>query len=207
MRSSWCMSRLLFTQRRLHGSAFSIETLDDRPGFILLKATGISPALTFKDEPGGHRWQRIPPNEKRGRVQTSTVTVAILREPTETEVVINQSDLEIQTVRGSGPGGQHRNKTESCVVITHKPSKVVVRCDGGRSQYQNKVSAMGILRARLAEAAVMQAAENLNGDRRSQLGLGYRGDKTWTIREQDGQVICHVTNKRIRLKDYLRGDF
>jgi peptide chain release factor 1 len=190
-----------------YGGGFEIVPLDVSSGFLLFRASGVGAIQAFKNESGGHRWQRIPPNERHGRVHTSTVTVAVLREPSELEVRINHSDLDIKTTRGSGPGGQNRNKIESCVVVTHKPSGIVVRCDTERSQGQNKASALGILRARILERQEQAAASAENNSRRSQVGSGMRGDKTWTIRSQDGIVTYHPTGQKFQLRDYLRGDF
>jgi len=149
----------------------------------------------------------VPPNERQGRVQTSTVTVAVLREPTETEVVLNPNDIDRKTTRGSGPGGQNRNKVESCVVLTYLPTGLMVRCETERSQSQNEERAMSLLRARIIEQRASAASQAHNEARRSQLGSGMRGDKRRTIRFQDGIVTDHVLDRRWRLKDYLRGNF
>lgn len=169
------------------------------------RVSGPGAEQAFAHEGGGHRWQRVPPNEKRGRVHTSTVTVAVLREPTETELRIAPSDLEVTAVRGSGPGGQARNKTESCVVVRHIPSGTVVRCDVTRSQQQNRSLAIDLLRARLADAGAAQAARAANEGRRAQVGSGERGDKIRTIRTQDGVVTDHRSGRRIRFSDWERG--
>lgn len=161
----------------------------------------------FKDEPGGHRWQRVPPTEKRGRVQTSTVIVAVLREPEAVELRIDERDLEIKTCRGSGAGGQHRNVTDSAVQIFHKPSGLMVRAETERSQSQNREYAMGLLRARLLAAAKEAKSNARAADRRSQVGSGMRGDKRRTIRCQDGQVNDHISGRTWKLKEYMRGDW
>ena len=189
------------------GGYFEIELLEERPGLVVFRASGNGAGTAFKNEPGGHRWQRIPPTEKRGRVQTSTVTVAVLREPEEAEFYLNPADLDLKTARGSGPGGQNRNKTESCVILTHKPSKVVVRVDTERSQTQNKRLAFGLLRARLAEAHQQAQSSVEAAARKAQVGSGQRGDKTWTIRWQDGIVTHHASGSKFRLKEYLRGEW
>lgn len=150
---------------------------------------------------------RVPPSEKRGRVHTSTVTVAVLPEPSEAQVHIDERELEIRTCRGSGAGGQHRNKTESAVQITHRPSGVTVRCESERSQQQNRATAMAVLRAKLLEHRQHAATAARASDRRSQVGSGQRGDKRRTIRVPDGQVVDHVTGRTWRLKEYLRGQW
>ena len=174
---------------------------------MAFRASGTTAEQAFFHEPGGHRFQRIPPNEKRGRVQTSTITVAVLREPEEAEFYLNPAELDLKTARGSGPGGQNRNKTESCVILTHKPSGTVVRIDTERSQLQNKRLAYGLLRAKLLERAQAAAVGSANAARKAQVGTGQRGDKTWTIRWQDGIVTHHASGKKLRLKEYLRGEW
>lgn len=172
----------------------------------MFEARGRGAGDLFRHEAGGHRWQRVPPNEKRDRVHTSTVTVAVLRPPAVTELVIPDRDLDWTTCRGSGAGGQHRNKTESAVVVTHLPTGLVVRCESERSQKQNRETALQLLRARLF--AQKEAAEHgaRAADRRRQVGSGQRGDKRRTIQCQNGVVVDHVLGTRIEVRAYLRGD-
>lgn len=170
-------------------------------------ARGSLAATLFADEAGGHRWQRIPPNEKRGRVHTSTITVAVLAEPPHVAVTIDKHELEWSTCRGTGPGGQKRNKTESTVILTHRPTGVQVRCESTRSQQHNRITALAILRARLWEAAQAARDDAHNAERQRQHGSGMRGDKRRTIRCQDGVVTDHVTGRRWELKSYLRGQW
>jgi peptide chain release factor 1 len=181
--------------------------VSDRQGVVILQVTGLNAEQVFRDEAGGHRWQRIPPNEKRGRIHTSTVTVAVLREPSPVEVTIRDCEVEWKATIGSGPGGQNRNKTATAVQVWHKPTGIQVRCESERSQPQNKATAMAILRAKLLEARESSEHGNEAAMRRAQLGCGARGDKRRTVREQDGQVHDHVTGRRWRLKDYLRGEW
>lgn len=173
----------------------------------MLRVSGRGAAEAFADEPGGHRWQRIPPTEKRGRVQTSTVTVAVLPEPERLTVVIDERDLDVKTCRGSGAGGQHRNVTDSAVVMTHKPTGIVVRCESERSQHANRETAIAVLRARMWEAERDRAAGFRGAERRAQVGSGMRGDKRRTVREQDGRVTDHVTGQSWEWKAYRRGDW
>lgn len=179
--------------------------MDERAGIAVIRVLGRGAAATFSQEAGGHRWQRVPPNERRGRVHTSTITVAVLSEPTEREVVLHDADLEVTTMRGSGAGGQHRNVTDSAVRIRHLPTGVEVRCESERSQHQNKETALGVLRARLQEHWRVEAAGERADDRRRQVGSGMRGDKRRTIRTQDDSVVDHVTGRAWRYKDYVRG--
>jgi len=159
----------------------------------------------FADEAGGHRWQRVPPTEKRGRVHTSTVTVAVLPEPRALDVRENPRDVDESFVRGSGPGGQHRNKTSTAVQLVHRPSGIRVHVDGGRSQDANRQLAAELLRARLAAEAAGKATATRNDRRRRQIGAGMRGEKVRTIAEQRGRVMDHRTGKRTTLRRYLRG--
>lgn len=189
------------------GGVFSCELVEESSGFALLRVSGEGASKTFEDEPGGHRWQRVPPTERRGRVHTSTITVAVLSEPTEQQVKIDEDDLTITFMRGSGAGGQHRNVTDSAVRIVHNPTGIVVRCENERSQTANKLTAMAVLRARLVEHAKNQANGERASDRRKQVGSGMRGDKRRTIRTQDDVVNDHVTGKQWRYKSYARGDW
>lgn len=161
----------------------------------------------FANEGGGHRWQRVPPNEKRGRVQTSTVTVAVLDPDTIVGSALNSKDVEITTARGSGPGGQNRNKTESCVIATHRPSGIQVRIDNERSQHQNKAMALKVLAARLYEVERERVFTQRLKERRDQVGTGQRGDKVRTYRTQDDQVTDHRTGVKVRLSRWYDGDW
>lgn len=160
----------------------------------------------FKNESGGMRWQRVPPNEKRGRVHTSTVTVAVLPEPDESRLKIDPRDLEWSTCRGSGAGGQHRNKTESAVQLKHVPTGIMVRCESERSQHQNRATALSALRAKLWQDIQDRGREGRNAERRCQVGSGMRGDKVRTYRTQDDSVTDHRTGRKASLKSVMRGD-
>jgi peptide chain release factor 1 len=140
-------------------------------------------------------------------MQTSTITVAVLPEPTETQVVVRESDLDWKYCRGSGAGGQHRNVTDSAVILTHLPTGIKVRCESERSQHANKETALQILRARIWDAANEQRSSAVASSRREQVGSGMRADKRRTIRSQDGVVTDHILNKQWQLKKYLRGDW
>lgn len=189
------------------GGYFEIELLEQRPGLLIFRASGPGAGTAFRQEPGGHRFQRIPITEKRGRVQTSTITVAVLREPEESEFRMNLADVDIQTTRGSGPGGQNRNKTESCVVATHRPSGFTVRIDTERSQGQNKRLAYGLLRAKLLERQQNEKLGVEQATRRSQLGSGQRGDKVRTIAITRDQVVDHKSGAKTTYVKYYKGQF
>ena len=172
----------------------------------MLRASGRGAREVFADEAGGHRWQRVPPNEKRGRVHTSTVTVAVLDEPSEIELPrIDPADLDISTCRASGSGGQHLQKTDSAVQIRHIPTGIIVRCETERSQSYNKATALAIMRARLHERRLRDSHARRADDRRRQIGSGQRGDKRRTIAVQRDSVIDHVTGRAWRFADYERG--
>lgn len=189
------------------GGVFDVELVEDLPALVVFRVVGKGADDAFRDEAGGHRWQRVPPTEKRGRVQTSTVTVAVLSEPAEHVLRLADRDLEWTTCRGSGAGGQHRNKTESAVQLVHRPTGLMVRCETERSQHQNRATALALLRARLWAAEQERRVGDVAAQRRAQVGAGMRGDKRRTIRVQDGVVTDHVTGKRWTFRDYERGDW
>lgn len=192
-----------------HAILFEIELIERREGVITFRAVGPNTKARdlFANEAGGHRWQRVPPNDKKGRVHTSTITVAVLPEPTPVEVQIRDADLDVRTCRAGSAGGQYVNKTESAVQITHRPTGVSVRCESERSQNQNRATAMALLRARIWEAERTRLADERAATRKQQVGGGARGDKRRTIRVQDGQVNDHITGQHWELRSYLRGDW
>ena len=189
----------------MNGGSFSIELLEECHGFVCFRVKGKGVMNAFKNEAGGHRFQRVSPTERKGRVHTSTITVAVLQEVSEVDLKIDPEDLEIKTTRGSGAGGQHRNMTDSAVIVTHLPSKIKVRCESERSQHQNKEIAMDILRAKLQNIATESATVAYNSERKTQVGSGQRGDKVRTIRLQDDVVVDHQTDKKMSAKLYLKG--
>ena len=201
------MSRCGSMRAVLSGGVFELEMVDERPGIVVFRAHGVNAATDFSNEAGGHRWQRVPPTERRGRVHTSTVTVAVLPEPRDADVPLRDCDVEWTAQRGSGPGGQHRNKTESAVLVRHKPSGLTAYCQSERSQHRNRAAAMAVLRARLWERQQTAAHGERSENRRQQIGSGMRGDKRRTIRQQDGQVVDHVTGQRWRFEAYQRGEW
>lgn len=138
-------------------------------------------------------------------MHTSTVTVAVMK-LLPGEQSLNLNDIDFIYTRGSGPGGQHRNKTESCVVATHRPTGTRVRIDM-RSQFQSKAMAIRVLASRVAELAQTQAANRANETRKTQIGSGMRGDKIRTYRSQDNQVTDHRTGQKLRLDRWLKGEW
>src|SRR5579871_2522362 len=147
MQSSSSKSKQPSTPAWQRGGVFEFDVVEQRPGFTVLRITGAGAKEVLGNESGGHRWQRVPPTEKRGRVQTSTVTVAVFDPDIPVGKPLTYQDVDIATARGSGPGGQNRNKTESCVIITHKATGLQVRIDNERSQSQNKALAMKLMAA------------------------------------------------------------
>jgi peptide chain release factor 1 len=139
-------------------------------------------------------------------VQTSTVTVAVLV-PATSSAVFREADVDVTTARGTGPGGQKRNKTESCVIARHRPSGVLVRIDNERSQQQNRRIAMQVLAARLQAATEERRVGDENARRRQQVGSGQRGDKVRTYRVRDDVVTDHRSNRKWRLTRWLDGQW
>ncbi len=139
-------------------------------------------------------------------MQTSTVTVAVLSEPKPHELTIDERDVDETFTRGSGPGGQHRNTSDTAVVLHHRPSGIRVRIEKGRTRPDNQRTAWAVLRARIAAQQRSAAQSDRNHQRRTQVGSGMRGDKVRTIAEQRDRVTCHRTGKSTTLRKYLRGD-
>ena len=148
----------------------------------------------LKFESGVHRVQRVPETEASGRIHTSTVTVAVLPEAEEVEFEINPGDLQIDTYRAGGAGGQHVNKTESAIRITHLPTGTVVECQDERSQHKNKDKAMKILRSRLYENARREQEAKIASERKTQVGTGDRSERIRTYNYPQGRVTDHRIN-------------
>lgn len=172
---------------------------------FLIKGKGAYSKLKF--ESGVHRVQRVPETENAGRVHTSTVTVAVLPEIDDVEVEINTNDLRIDTYRASGAGGQHVNKTESAIRITHLPTGFVVTCQTERSQLQNKETAMKMLRSKLFEYMEEQKQKEQASTRKLQVGSGDRSEKIRTYNYPQGRVTDHRINYTMyQLESFLNGN-
>lgn len=160
----------------------------------------------FKYESGVHRVQRVPETESQGRIHTSTVTVAVLPEAEDVELEINPTDLQIDTYRSSGAGGQHINKTESAIRITHIPTGVVVECQDERSQYKNKDKAMKVLKSRLLQAKQEEQASSIAAERKSQVGTGDRSERIRTYNYPQGRITDHRIGLTLyQLENVLNG--
>ncbi|HIE32567.1 MAG TPA: peptide chain release factor 1 [Thermodesulfobacteriaceae bacterium] len=174
---------------------------------VIVRIDGLGAYSRLKYESGVHRVQRVPVTESGGRIHTSTVTVAVLPEADEVEIDIKPDELKIETMRASGHGGQHVNRTESAVRITHLPTGITVYCANERSQHQNRATAMKILRARLYEKALREQQEKIQAERRSQVGTGDRSERIRTYNFPQNRVTDHRIGLTLyHLEEILDGD-
>jgi len=162
---------------------------------IIMKIIGFGAYSKLKFESGGHRVQRVPDTETQGRIHTSACTVAVLPEADEiSDVIINPAEIRLDTYRASGAGGQHINKTDSAVRITHLPTGIVVECQDDRSQHRNKAQAMSVLAARIRDAQIREQQSKLASDRRSLIGSGDRSERIRTYNYPQGRITDHRIN-------------
>ena len=161
----------------------------------------------FKFESGVHRVQRVPETESQGRIQTSTATVAVLPEAEDVEIEINPADIIIESCKSSGAGGQHINKTESAVRLTHKPTGIVIECQEERSQFKNRDKALKMLKTKLYDMKMTEQNEKIASDRRSQVGTGDRSERIRTYNYPQGRITDHRIGMTLfSLESFLNGN-
>src|SRR6202007_3354937 len=175
---------------------------------VVIRIIGDDVFGRMRFESGGHRVQRVPATETQGRIHTSACTVAVLAEPDEAQAVqINPADLRIDTFRASGAGGQHINKTDSAVRITHLPTGIVAECQDDRSQHRNKAKAMSVLAARLREKDRSERAAKEAATRKGLIGSGDRSDRIRTYNFPQGRLTDHRINLTLyKLQAIMEGD-
>jgi peptide chain release factor 1 len=191
---------------------WKIEVMSSNPigigGFkeMIVLVSGEQVYSLLKHESGVHRVQRVPETEAQGRVHTSAVTVAVIPEAADVEVNIDTTELRIDTFRASGAGGQHVNKTESAIRITHLPTGLVVSCQDEKSQHKNKAKALKVLRARLLDRMEQDRHDKISEDRKSQVGSGDRSERIRTYNYPQGRVTDHRINLTLyKLESILQG--
>ncbi len=172
---------------------------------FMIEGEGVYSKLKY--ESGVHRVQRVPETETSGRIHTSTVTVAVLPEADEVELEIKPEDLQIDTYRSSGAGGQHVNKTESAIRVTHLPTGTVVECQDERSQHKNREKALKVLRSRLYDRMMEEQTESIASDRRAQVGTGDRSERIRTYNFPQGRVTDHRIGLTLyKIEQIMNGD-
>jgi peptide chain release factor 1 len=174
---------------------------------IIAEIRGRGAFARLKFESGVHRVQRVPDTEAQGRIHTSTATVAVLPEAQDVDIVINEADLKIDTLRSSGAGGQHVNKTESAIRITHIPSGIEVKMQEDRSQHRNRAKAMAVLRTKLYDAERQKRDAARAAERRGQVGSGDRSERIRTYNFPQGRVSDHRINLTLyKLPQVMEGE-
>ena len=197
---------LRFAERKRWQVEIISESLGEMGGYkeVIARIVGQGAYSVLKFESGAHRVQRVPATETQGRIHTSACTVAVLPEADEVgEVELNPVDLRIDTFRASGAGGQHINKTDSAVRITHLPTGTVVECQDGRSQHQNKAQALRVLAARIKSKQENEAHNKLAAERKSLVGSGDRSERIRTYNFPQGRVTDHRINLTLYKMDHI----
>jgi peptide chain release factor 1 len=175
---------------------------------VIVKITGQGVYARLKFESGAHRVQRVPATESQGRIHTSACTVAVMPEADEiNDVIINPAEIRVDTFRASGAGGQHINKTDSAVRVTHLPTGIVVECQDGRSQHKNKAQALSVLAARIKDKQQREQAATQAATRKSLIGSGDRSERIRTYNFPQGRVTDHRINLTLyKIQDIMDGD-
>ena len=198
-----------FAEKRRWGIEIVSERQGEHGGYkeIVARIVGDGVYSQLKFESGAHRVQRVPETESQGRVHTSACTVAIMAEAAEVDAIeINKGDLRVDTFRASGSGGQHVNKTDSAIRLTHLPTGTVVECQDERSQHKNKAKAMSLLASRLMDAAQQKADQEISDERKSLVGSGDRSERIRTYNYPQGRITDHRINLTLyKLDEVMQG--
>lgn len=195
-----------FAERNRWQVEMMSESASELGGYkeVIVRIAGFGAYSRLKFESGGHRVQRVPATETQGRIHTSACTVAVMPEADElADVVINNADLRIDTFRASGAGGQHINKTDSAVRITHLPTGIVVECQDGRSQHQNKAQAMRVLATRIMDGQLREKQAKEAATRKSLIGSGDRSERIRTYNYPQGRMTDHRINLTLYKLDFI----
>jgi peptide chain release factor 1 len=200
--------------RYAENQRWTVEVVSESPGELggykelVLRVVGAGAYGRLRFESGGHRVQRVPATETQGRIHTSAATIAVMPEPDETQAVqLNPSELRIDTYRASGAGGQHINKTDSAVRVTHLPTGITAECQDGRSQHSNKAKALQVLTARLQEKDRSERAAKEAATRKGLIGSGDRSDRIRTYNFPQGRLTDHRINLTLyKLLQVMEGD-
>ncbi|MFZ6723524.1 peptide chain release factor 1 [Undibacterium sp. Ji49W] len=195
-----------FAERNRWQTEIMSESPSELGGYkeVIVRLAGLGVYSKLKFESGGHRVQRVPATETQGRIHTSACTVAVMPEADElADVVINNADLRIDTFRASGAGGQHINKTDSAVRLTHLPTGIVVECQDGRSQHQNKAQAMRVLATRIMDGQLREKQAKEAATRKSLIGSGDRSERIRTYNYPQGRMTDHRINLTLYKLDFI----
>ena len=198
-----------FAERNRWQVEIVAESLGEAGGYkeVIARIVGNGAYSKLKFESGGHRVQRVPATETQGRIHTSAATVAVMPEVAATDVEINPSDVRVDTYRASGAGGQHVNKTDSAVRLTHQPTGIVVECQDGRSQHKNREQAWRVLASRIKQKQMQEQAEKEASQRKGLIGTGDRSDRIRTYNFPQGRVTDHRINLTLyKIEQIMDGD-